>query len=541
MGHDVVAWLTARRPQDKDKPPPLWGEVTDKTAPQGVNLIMARDKADLAGLLRGLEPDLALCWGFGWKIPQEALDVPRHGIVNQHPAPLPRFRGPSPMSWAIREGDNEFFITWHRMDAELDTGQILSPKRRADPKRQGRDDLGDGEIELLHASSSGSRPAIPGGGDRRRVLGRVLRGGLLDDRLVEAEGRRSTTRCARGTYRSTAGRSWVRSRSSTASGSRSTGRASATRATACAGGRRRRRKDLGDRVRAGLDDGATAGLADRRHRERAAEALIGQLHEMGHDVVAWLMQRRPQSRDLPPPPWGETSDKTAPQGVNLIWVRDKADLAPLLRGLEPDVVLCWGFSWKIPQEALEVPHSGAVNQHPALLPRHRGPVPLSWALREGDNVFGITWHRMDAELDTGPILAQTSIPILEEETSIRRRGRGSSRRPGALLPQRRRAAHGPRPRRPGNRRGRMGRNLEEDYATIDWSAADGPGDPDQVRGWARVRPGPDAGPLRGARRRAREGAAHEPHRPGRRLAAVDTADGKIWVLESEPFETDPSA
>jgi len=60
MGHDVVAWLTARRPQDKDKPPPVWGEVTDKIAPQGVNLIMARDKADLAGLLRGLEPDLAL-------------------------------------------------------------------------------------------------------------------------------------------------------------------------------------------------------------------------------------------------------------------------------------------------------------------------------------------------------------------------------------------------------------------------------------------------------------------------------------------------
>jgi methionyl-tRNA formyltransferase len=82
---------------------------------------MARDRADVAGLLRALEPDVVLCFGLPWKIPQEVLDVPRFGIVNQHPAPLPRYRGPILMSWALREGDDEFFITWHRMDADLDT------------------------------------------------------------------------------------------------------------------------------------------------------------------------------------------------------------------------------------------------------------------------------------------------------------------------------------------------------------------------------------------------------------------------------------
>ena len=166
-----------------------------------------------------------------------------------------------------------------------------------------------------------------------------------------------------------------------------------------------------------------------------AEPLIARLREMGHDVVAWMMQRRPKDVDKPPPPLGEVTDKSAPQGLNLILVRDKADLAPLLRGLEPDLVLCWGFGWKIPQEALDVPRYGAVNQHPARLPRHRGPIPLSWALREGDTEFFCTWHRMDAELDTGPILAQTSVPILDEETTIYEMGPKMIQASLGLLPR----------------------------------------------------------------------------------------------------------
>src|SRR5262245_62079738 len=97
--------LAARTPRTHRRRP--GGETTDKSAPQGLNLVMARDKGDLAGLLRGLEPDVVLCFGFPWKILQEALDVPSYGIVNQHPAPLPRYRGPIPMSWAFREGDDE--------------------------------------------------------------------------------------------------------------------------------------------------------------------------------------------------------------------------------------------------------------------------------------------------------------------------------------------------------------------------------------------------------------------------------------------------
>ena len=65
-----------------------------------------------------------------------------------------------------------------------------------------------------------------------------------------------------------------------------------------------------------------------------------------------------------------------------------------------------------------MPRLGSINVHPALLPRHRGPIPLAWALREGDAAWGSTWHRMDAELDTGNMLAQATVPIEDDDVDI---------------------------------------------------------------------------------------------------------------------------
>jgi methionyl-tRNA formyltransferase len=91
-------------------------------------------------------------------------------------------------------------------------------------------------------------------------------------------------------------------------------------------------------------------------------------------------------------------------------------MAPLLRTYEPDLVLCLGFPWKIPADALAVPRLGAVNGHPGLLPRYRGPTPVAWAIRRGEPEIGFTFHRMDAELDTGRILAQGTVPIADEHS-----------------------------------------------------------------------------------------------------------------------------
>ena len=111
-------------------------------------------------------------------------------------------------------------------------------------------------------------------------------------------------------------------------------------------------------------------------------------------------------------------DETAPAGLDVLLAHDKWSVEPLLRASRPDLALCWGFPWRIPQAALDVPPLGSVNCHPALLPRHRGPIPLAWAFRDGDAQFGVTWHRMDSELDTGPILAQAPVPMLDDDYSI---------------------------------------------------------------------------------------------------------------------------
>ena len=266
-----------------------------------------------------------------------------------------------------------------------------------------------------------------------------------------------------------------------------------------------------------------------------AEPLIAYLRELGHDPVAWLMARVPEERPIPP--WGDVTDRTAPDGVSLIFARDKFAIAPLLRGLAPDVVLCWGFSWKLPQEALDVPRLGSVNQHPALLPRHRGPIPMSWALREGDGEFGVTWHRMDAELDTGPILAQTTIPIEDDETTIEQMGPKMLQAAFNLLPKVFEKLEAGDPGDPQATEGATWAGLfEDDYASVDWSQ---PAREihNQVRAWHfQFGMGAVTGPiaeLDGERVKLVRTSLTD---PGNGARPVDCGDGPIWIVESETAE-----
>ena len=267
-----------------------------------------------------------------------------------------------------------------------------------------------------------------------------------------------------------------------------------------------------------------------------AGALDDALRGLGHAPVAVMSARR--TRPGPPSPWSIT-DATAPAGIDVLYPRDRHSIEPLMRAYEPDLAVCWGYPWRIPLAALEVPRFGSINNHPAFLPRHRGPIPVSWAIREGDGSFGVTWHRMDADLDTGAILAQTSVPDNDEEFSFEQLGPRMLEAALATLPRalERLAAGDPGDPQPSEGTTWAG-HFDEDYAEIDWSrpATD---IHRQVRAWAFAAGtekvvGP-IGTIDGQRVKVTRTSLVEPAEADGAVR-IETGDGPIWVVAREPLE-----
>jgi len=88
-----------------------------------------------------------------------------------------------------------------------------------------------------------------------------------------------------------------------------------------------------------------------------------------------------------------------------------------IRSHAPDLLVLADYGQIVPAELLELPPHGALNLHPSLLPRWRGAAPIPAAILAGDNATGVTLMKMDAGLDTGPIVAQWRIELTGTETA----------------------------------------------------------------------------------------------------------------------------
>jgi methionyl-tRNA formyltransferase len=88
-----------------------------------------------------------------------------------------------------------------------------------------------------------------------------------------------------------------------------------------------------------------------------------------------------------------------------------------LRSWQPNLIVVAAFGQILRQPVLDLPICGCVNVHASLLPRWRGAAPIQAMLLNGDETGGVTIMRMDAGVDTGPILAQRSIPILPDDNA----------------------------------------------------------------------------------------------------------------------------
>jgi methionyl-tRNA formyltransferase len=78
--------------------------------------------------LTALNPDAIIVVGYGRIIPQWMIDLPRLGNINLHASVLPKYRGAAPIQWAIARGENTTGVTTMRINAGLDTGDILLQK-----------------------------------------------------------------------------------------------------------------------------------------------------------------------------------------------------------------------------------------------------------------------------------------------------------------------------------------------------------------------------------------------------------------------------
>jgi methionyl-tRNA formyltransferase len=78
--------------------------------------------------LNGLKPDAIIVVGYGRIIPQWMLDLPPLGNINLHASLLPKYRGAAPIQWAIARGETTTGVTTMKIDAGLDTGDILLQK-----------------------------------------------------------------------------------------------------------------------------------------------------------------------------------------------------------------------------------------------------------------------------------------------------------------------------------------------------------------------------------------------------------------------------
>ncbi len=84
---------------------------------------------------------------------------------------------------------------------------------------------------------------------------------------------------------------------------------------------------------------------------------------------------------------------------------------------EPDLLVVVAFGQLLKKKLLDIPRWGALNIHASLLPKYRGAAPIQWAILNDEKITGLTSMKMDEGMDTGPILLQQRVEILEDETA----------------------------------------------------------------------------------------------------------------------------
>lgn len=124
--HQVIAVVCNKdKPVGRKKiltPPPVKVYATEKGIP-----VYQYDKIRLEGVedIKNLAPDLMITCAFGQILSKEILDIPKKGVINIHASLLPKYRGASPIHYAILNGETQTGITIMKTDVGIDTGDVM--------------------------------------------------------------------------------------------------------------------------------------------------------------------------------------------------------------------------------------------------------------------------------------------------------------------------------------------------------------------------------------------------------------------------------
>lgn len=153
--------------------------------------------------------------------------------------------------------------------------------------------------------------------------------------------------------------------------------------------------------------------------EFAVPALEQLAHEPDFELVGVICQPdRPAGRkgELRPP-----AVKTAALslGIEVFQPEKIKEEASVhwLRERRPDALAVVAYGQILPRGVFNLPPRGAINAHASLLPRYRGAAPIQWAIAQGETETGVTTMRIEAGLDTGPMLLSEKLAIGPRETA----------------------------------------------------------------------------------------------------------------------------
>ncbi|MBI4436621.1 MAG: methionyl-tRNA formyltransferase [Candidatus Omnitrophica bacterium] len=170
-GHDLVSVVT-----QPDKPGGrnrelLQGPVKQWASAASLPTLQPEELSDFSFMmgLKKMSPELFVVVSYGKILPPFLLALPPHGAINVHPSLLPKYRGASPIPWAILNGDSKTGISILRMTEKVDAGEILLQKEVGIGKEEDASQLskrlsalgGELLLELLRKIEKGEVEAFP--------------------------------------------------------------------------------------------------------------------------------------------------------------------------------------------------------------------------------------------------------------------------------------------------------------------------------------------------------------------------------------------